>query len=191
MSERFYGTVTQRYYESEKARDHYERTARLMNAARDPDPTDPWNPDAVSPEAIAAAIATLQNSEVDQVANDMEKESATIFCEVHPEFVQNERNAAVMVNWARESGLVCDSVEKVEGLYEDLRSRGLLDIDESQAQAQNKNQIREAAQRYRKSSGISAHGTVTARRPVFSEDEAYTMDMDKLIELARNAERNL
>lgn len=187
----YYGPITGTYYESELARDYYEREAAQRLTADSVD--DGFGPTiGVTADQIKAAHNFAARSQQDQAKQMQDQRAAEIFVELHPEYIKNQRNANALQTILELEGKTDSSVsvEDIEAAYEILVQRGLLDIDAKAAAEQKKTEIRGQAEEVRKargnrtSSGISAKTVSRSVRPTYSENDLESMPLDQLRELA-------
>jgi Tfp pilus assembly protein PilN len=113
-----------------------------------------------------------------------------VFVASHPEYVLCPENAAQVQNYLELKGCSESNVrvEDLESAYEHLSQRGLLKINQAKAREQQQNEINEEAQeirRRRSSSSISSRvRSISRERPSFSEEDLYSMSLDKLRAIA-------
>ena len=187
----FYGYLTGREYETLEAMRVGEKEAAQREAAQlSPDPFD--DPNAPTAEQIRATAEYVEHSNQDAAKNMAEERAAEIFCQIHPEFVQNKRNAAAIEMLLKARGIIDDryvSVEDIEDAYSELLQRGLIDVDESKLREQPRATVTEQANEIRtarksRSSGISTRTVSRSVRPSYTDDQLYSMSLEQLRELA-------
>jgi hypothetical protein len=188
----FYGYLTGRPYETIAAMQAGEKEIAQREAAmQTPDPF--YEFDGPTPEDIKAAHEEVVRATQDQAKNVSEERAAEIFCHLHPEFVQNKRNAAAIEMLLQARGVIEDryvTVEDIETAYDELRQRGLIDIDNAKLAEAHRAEVSEQANTIRtarRSSGISNRTLRTVSRSTrqsHNEADLENMPLDQLRELA-------
>jgi hypothetical protein len=141
-----------------------------------------------------------------EAAAQRSQDAQSRFVQTHPDFIPGEANGGKLVAWLKTNGYREITSDGLEKAYQDLKASGLLQLkaegSEDATEVEGTDTERtvqpqlEATQQSsrKKGSTINTRSRQTAP-PVNtqpSEDEAYTMPMDKLRELANKqlAERN-
>jgi glucan-binding YG repeat protein len=160
-------------------------------------------PAKVVADLVAAEVTKISKAESDrktQEAAAIERSKAVQqnFVDEHPDYVANQRNARVMTDWVKAREYKEFTTENLTKAYEALKADGLLALKDA-SQADDATEVKgEATQRtavtpveatqqrsQRRGSTITT-GRATAPKVSVAptEDEAYSLPMDKLKELA-------
>lgn len=144
-------------------------------------------------ERVEAFEAAHQKQEVE----DVKAQAATVFVESHPEFIPNKSNGTkleravnLLVAEAERTGKPINHAAFLEEAYKDLSESGLLQLKvkeaEPEAEPQAPVKTVPVQAHVRRSSGLSSRvrTTTTPKSTEPTEDELYSMPLDKLKELA-------
>src|SRR5215472_14442437 len=103
----FKGHITGQLYETAEAMKAGEKEyIQRQEAQSTPDYFD--DPNAPTAEQILNAARFVEQANTDHAREANDERAAEVFCQLHPEFVQNPRNAATIEMLLRERGVVDD-----------------------------------------------------------------------------------
>jgi len=156
-------------------------------------------------DLVAEEITKISKAESDkktQEAAAIQRSLATQqnFVDEHPDYVGNTRNGNVMRDWVLARGEKEFTTDNLNKAYEALKTDGLLELKDAQAdgvaEVEAKDTQRTAAPKVEATQQRSQRrgSTITTGRPTApkvsvapTEDEAYSMPLDKLKELANRS----
>jgi len=188
----FTGFISGLQYETIEAMKAGEKEyVQRQIAQQTPDPF--YDPNAPSAEAILEAARFVENAGQDRARQVSDERAAQVWLELHPEYTPSPRNAALLEYALRSKGILNDAyvtVEDLDSVYDDLRSRGLIEANPSKLAEQHRAEVISQAEeirqarRSRPSSGISTRTISRSTRKEYSEDDLASMPLDQLRALA-------
>lgn len=168
----FYGSLTQRWYQSEIERDHFETREQMR---RQKPTREEEHFASLSTEEIRQEYADKSRAE-QQNANDAAVfKTAKEWGKAHPEMVRCESNVNELYNFLVAHGVEIPSYADLEVAYDNLRRANKLRLDNGVVQQQEQDAMRELAAQ------IKTNGVGSLLR---SEEELYSMPLEKLRHLA-------
>jgi hypothetical protein len=188
----YIGYITGQPYETIEAMKAGEKEyVQRQQAQLEPDYL--YDENAPTPEEVLAAAKYVEQAGQDRAKQVSDERAAEVFCQLHAEYIPTPRNAMLLEYALKAKGILDDryvTVEEIESAYDELRQRGLIEVNNQAAQAQHKTEVRDqaeeirSARKSRPSSGISTRTISRSTRPSFSEDDLYGMSLDDLRSLA-------
>ena len=182
------GYVTGRPYETIEAMKAGEKEyVQRQQAQLEPDYL--YDPNAPTAEEVLAAAKYVEQAGQDRAKQVSDERAAQVWLELHPEYTPSPRNAALLEYALRSKGILQDqfvTVEDLDSVYDDLRSRGLIEANPTKLAEQHANTVREqadeirASRKSRPTSGISTRTISRSTRQQFSEDDLYGMSLEEL-----------
>jgi hypothetical protein len=175
---RIYSELTGAWYDSEFAKEHYERIYAQRRATELEDAAL----SKFSADDLRAAWHAMGVERDAQETALLEESAAREFVRDNPWFAQNPRNANLVESVIRHGDYDATSPEAIAAVAEDLRQRGLLETREVAEQPRD-----DQGKFARRSSGISSRRTSRAMtaNAEHTEDELYEMPLHNLEKLAR------
>jgi len=190
----YFGFITGQPYETVEAMKAGEKEyVQRQQAQLEPDYL--YDENAPSAEEILAAAKYVEQAGQDRAKQVSDERAAEVFVQLHGEYVPTPRNAMLLEYALKSRGILDDryvTVEEIESVYDELRQRGLLEINAAKAQDQHRSEVTSQAEEIRtarRASGISRSGVSTrtisrSTRQQHSEDDLYGMSLDELRTLA-------
>lgn len=142
-----------------------------------------------TPEEIQKSLARVEQFEREEAG----RAAAKAFVDAHPDYVPTPKNGARIEKWLRVEGLE-GTPENIEKAFKDLSESGLLETKKPETQAETQSGPRivtVTSHQRRAASGLSQRRTATTPTKTTgpTEEEAYKMPWDKLVELAEREAR--
>jgi hypothetical protein len=153
--------------------------------------------DMVAEELTKISKAESERKAQADAAIERSKATQQEFVDEHPDYIANQRNAGVMTDWVKARGHQEFTTDSLNKAYESLKASGLLELKGADADgvAEVKTEdtqrtvaptVETTQQRSQRRGSTIATGRTTAPKASVAptEDEAYSLPMDKLKELA-------
>jgi tRNA A58 N-methylase Trm61 len=120
----------------------------------------------LSAEQIKKLVERAARSDKQNADSARSQEAGNVFVELHPEFVDTQKNAKQVRAHCTAMGIAYPTLDDLERAYEALKSVGLVDLNQKELIAQQQRATKEAA------NGV--------RENQFDEADAYTLPLEEV-----------